>query len=50
MIVFDKVCFSYNTRQVLKDLCFSINENERVAFSEERGEGKITISKLILGL
>jgi phospholipid/cholesterol/gamma-HCH transport system ATP-binding protein len=50
MIVFDKVWFSYNTQQVLKDLCFSINENERVAILGESGEGKTTILKLILGL
>lgn len=50
MIVFDKVCFSYNTQQVLKDLGFSINENERVAILGESGEGKTTILKLILGL
>ena len=50
MIVFDKVCFSYNTQRVLKDLCFSINENERVAILGESGEGKTTILKLILGL
>jgi len=50
MIVFDKVCFSYNTRQVLKDVSFSFNENERVAILGESGEGKTTILKLILGL
>lgn len=50
MIVFDKVWFSYNTQQVLKDVSFSINENERVAILGESGEGKTTILKLILGL
>jgi phospholipid/cholesterol/gamma-HCH transport system ATP-binding protein len=50
MIVFDKVWFSYNTRQVLKDVSFSINENERVAILGGSGEGKTTILKLILGL
>ena len=50
MIVFDKVWFSYNTRQVLKDVSFSFNENERVAILGESGEGKTTILKLILGL
>jgi phospholipid/cholesterol/gamma-HCH transport system ATP-binding protein len=50
MIVFDKVWFSYNTRQVLKDVSFSLNENERVAILGGSGEGKTTILKLILGL
>jgi phospholipid/cholesterol/gamma-HCH transport system ATP-binding protein len=50
MIVFDKVWFSYNTRQVLKDVSFSFNENERVAILGGSGEGKTTILKLILGL
>jgi phospholipid/cholesterol/gamma-HCH transport system ATP-binding protein len=50
MIVFDKVWFSYNTQRVLKDVSFSINENERVAILGESGEGKTTILKLILGI
>jgi len=50
MIVFDKVWFSYNTQQVLKDVSFSINENERVAILGGSGEGKTTILKLILGI
>lgn len=50
MIVFDKVGFSYNTRQVLKDVSFSVNFNERVAVLGESGEGKTTILKLIVGL
>jgi phospholipid/cholesterol/gamma-HCH transport system ATP-binding protein len=50
MIVFDKVCFSYGTRQILKDVSFSINENERVAILGESGGGKTTVLKLMLGL
>ncbi len=50
MIVFDRVWFSYNTQHVLKDVSFSINENERVAILGGSGEGKTTILKLILGL
>jgi phospholipid/cholesterol/gamma-HCH transport system ATP-binding protein len=50
MIVFDKVWFSYNSQHVLKDISFSVNENERVAILGGSGEGKTTILKLILGL
>ena len=50
MIVFDKVWLLYGTRDVLKDLSFSVGENERVAILGESGEGKTTILKLIMGL
>ena len=50
MIVFDKVWLSYGTRDILKDLSFSIGDNERVAILGESGEGKTTILKLIMGL
>lgn len=50
MIVFDKVCFAYGSRQVIKDLNFSINSDERVAILGGSGEGKTTILKLIMGL
>lgn len=50
MIVFNKVCFSYGQRQIIKDLSFFINFNERVAILGGSGEGKTTILKLIMGL
>jgi phospholipid/cholesterol/gamma-HCH transport system ATP-binding protein len=50
MILFDQVGFSYGTRQVLKDLSFSINFNERVAILGGSGDGKTTILKLVVGL
>jgi len=50
MIVFEKVWLVYGMRDVLKDLSFSIGENERVAILGESGEGKTTILKLIMGL
>jgi phospholipid/cholesterol/gamma-HCH transport system ATP-binding protein len=50
MIVFDKVRFSYGTRQVLRDASFSINADERVAILGGSGDGKTTVLKLILGL
>jgi phospholipid/cholesterol/gamma-HCH transport system ATP-binding protein len=50
MMVFDKACFSYGTRQILKDVSFSIDKNERVAILGESGGGKTTVLKLMLGL
>jgi phospholipid/cholesterol/gamma-HCH transport system ATP-binding protein len=50
MIVFDGVTFSYGTREILKDLHFSIAADERVAVLGGSGEGKTTILKLVLGL
>jgi phospholipid/cholesterol/gamma-HCH transport system ATP-binding protein len=50
MIVFEKVCFSYGDRHVLKEVSFTISEHERVAILGGSGEGKTTILKLILGL
>jgi phospholipid/cholesterol/gamma-HCH transport system ATP-binding protein len=50
MITFDRVSFSYGTRQVLQDVSFSIQADERVAILGESGEGKTTVLKLILEL
>ncbi len=50
MIKFNKVCFSYNAQQILKDLSFSIGIQERVAILGGSGEGKTTILRLIMGL
>jgi phospholipid/cholesterol/gamma-HCH transport system ATP-binding protein len=50
MIVFDRVQFSFGTRQVLRDTSFSINSDERVAILGGSGDGKTTVLKLILGL
>jgi len=50
MIKFDRVCFSYGERTVLKDVSFLIDSGERVAILGGSGEGKTTILKLILGL
>jgi len=50
MIIFDKVWFSYGAREVLRDVSFSINTDERVAILGESGEGKTTILRLIMGL
>lgn len=50
MIAFENISFSYGSRTVLKDVSFSIKEDERVAILGESGEGKTTILKLIMGL
>jgi len=50
MIEFDRVSFSYGPRPVLKEISFSIAENERVAILGGSGDGKTTILKLVLGL
>jgi phospholipid/cholesterol/gamma-HCH transport system ATP-binding protein len=50
MISFEKVCFGYGKRDVLKDVTFKIEEDERVAILGGSGEGKTTMLKLILGL
>lgn len=50
MIIFDKVWFAYGTRQVLKNLSFSIKFNEKVAILGGSGDGKTTIIRLMLRL
>lgn len=50
MIVFENVNFSYNNREVLKDINFSARFNEKIAILGESGEGKTTILRLIMGL
>jgi phospholipid/cholesterol/gamma-HCH transport system ATP-binding protein len=50
MIEFRNVSFAYGTRDVLKDVNFTIHIDERVAILGESGEGKTTILRLILGL
>ena len=50
MIIFDGVRFSYNSREILKDVSFSIEAGERIAVLGGSGEGKTTILKLIMGL
>ncbi len=50
-IVFDKVRFSYDDKKdVLKGVSFEIKENEKVAFVGESGEGKTTLTNLLLRL
>jgi phospholipid/cholesterol/gamma-HCH transport system ATP-binding protein len=50
MIRFDKVSFAYNRKNVLNNVSFSVDFDERVAILGGSGYGKTTILKLILGL
>jgi len=50
MIVFEKVHFSYNSREILRGVSFSVGFHERVAVLGGSGEGKTTMLRLILGL
>ncbi len=50
MIEFNDVRFSYGSREVLRDVSFSIGVHEKVAILGGSGEGKTTILKLIMGL
>ncbi len=50
-IVFDKVSFSYDRKQpVLRDITLTIQSDTKVALVGESGEGKTTLTNLILRL
>jgi ABC-type transport system involved in Fe-S cluster assembly fused permease/ATPase subunit len=49
-IEFRNVGFSYNNREILKDLSFTIMPGETALFVGYRGSGKSTIAKLLLRL
>ena len=40
---------NYGNRSILKDLNFMINKGERIAFIGKNGEGKTTLSRIIVG-
>lgn len=48
-LVFDKVYFSYDGEEVLKDVSFVVNEGEIITVVGPNGGGKTTLLKLILG-
>ncbi len=49
LIQLDNVTFGYDGVPVLRNVCFALNENERVGFIGGNGEGKTTLIKLALG-
>ncbi len=46
-IIFDRVCFSYDEKEVLKDINLEIQRGEVVAFVGQSGVGKTTLVNLI---
>lgn len=43
------ICKKYDSKIVLKDISFLVNKGERIAFVGKNGEGKTTLSKIIVG-
>lgn len=50
MIKIDHLLFSYNDKQVIKDVSLALKTNEKVAIVGPSGCGKSTLLKLILGI
>lgn len=46
----EQVCFSYDEKEVLHDISFAIQKNQKIGIVGESGSGKSTIMKLLLGL
>lgn len=46
----DQVYFSYDKKEVLHDISFAIQKNQKIGIVGESGSGKSTIMKLLLGL
>lgn len=49
-VVYDNVSFGYGKERVLNDVSFSIKPGEKVALVGESGEGKTTLTSLLLRL
>ena len=49
LISFENVSFAYRDVPILRDVCFSLHENESVGFIGGNGEGKTTLLRLLLG-
>ena len=46
----ENICKSFGTKKVLRDVCFSVEEQSIFGFIGRNGAGKTTTMKLILGL
>lgn len=46
----EQVCFSYDKKEVLHDISFAIQKDQKIGIVGESGSGKSTIMKLLLGL
>ena len=49
-ITFEKVSFNYDAKEVLNNVSFTINENDKVLINGENGAGKTTLVKLLVRL
>lgn len=49
-IRFEKVSFSYDAKEVLNNVSFTIKENDKVLINGENGSGKTTLVKLLVRL
>lgn len=50
LVVFDHVTVKFHSREVLKDISFSINQGDYIALVGPNGAGKTTLIKTLLGL
>lgn len=49
-VEFKNVCFSYNKKETIKNVCFKLEARSKIAIVGENGAGKSTLIKLICGL
>ncbi len=49
LISADNLCFGFNGEPLLENICFSLNEGDRVGLIGANGEGKTTLVRLIFG-
>lgn len=49
-IRFEKVSFAYGAKEVLKNVSFTIKENDKILIDGENGSGKTTLVKLLVRL
>ncbi len=49
LIDLQHVSFGFDDEDILKDICLTINENERLGFIGQNGAGKTTLLKIITG-